>query len=163
MSNDYDVHATVNGRPVHRRVETRRRLIDFLRDDLGLYGTNLSCEMQVCGACTVLVDGQPASSCTFLAVDIDGRQVTTIEGVASDGELNGVQRAMRDRAAVQCGFCTPGFVLSATALLAQKPDCGDDEIREYLDGNLCRCTGYVQIIQAVQDAAAEARGVAERG
>ncbi len=149
----YAVNATVNGQTTSRTVEARRRLADFLREDLGLYGTKVSCEVQVCGACTVLVDGQPVSSCTYLAVDVDGRSVTTVEGLSEHGRLSRVQQAFVDQAAVQCGFCTPGFVLATTALLAQSPEPSDDEIREYLDGNICRCTGYAQIMRAVHQAA----------
>lgn len=149
----YPISTTVNGRRTERAVEARRRLADFVREDLGLYGTKVSCEVQVCGACTVLVDGQPVSSCTYLAVDVDGRDVTTVEGLAVDGELSPVQRAFVEQAAIQCGFCTPGFVLATTALLEDCPDPSDEQIREYLDGNICRCTGYAQILRAVQQAA----------
>jgi carbon-monoxide dehydrogenase small subunit len=150
------VHVTVNGERTEREVEARRRLADFLREDLGLYGTKVSCEVQVCGACTVLVDGQPVSSCTYLAVDVDGRSVTTVEGVGKREQLSPVQQAFVDHAAVQCGFCTPGFVLATTALLAESPQPSEEEIREYLDGNICRCTGYAQILRAVQQAAGTA-------
>jgi carbon-monoxide dehydrogenase small subunit len=147
------VEVTVNGERTEREVEARRRLADFLREDLGLYGTKLSCEVQVCGACTVLVDGQPVSSCTYLAVDVDGRSVTTVEGVGKHEDLSPVQQAFVDQSAVQCGFCTPGFVLATTALLAETPQPSEEEIREYLDGNICRCTGYAQILSAVQQTA----------
>lgn len=159
----HPVVATVNGKPVERSVEGRRRLADFLREDLGLLGTKVSCEVQVCGACTVLVDGQPVSSCTYLAVDVDGRSVTTVEGLVRDGELSPVQRCFVEQDAVQCGFCTPGFVLTATALLAEVPDPSEEEIVEYLDGNICRCTGYAQILRAVRQAARVSREEAGRG
>lgn len=148
------VRTRINGTDVAREVEPRRRLADFLREDLGLLGTKVSCEVQVCGACTVLVDGQPMSSCTYLAVDIDGCDVTTIEGVGGDDDdLSTVQQAFVDQSALQCGFCTAGFIMSTTALLSENPSPSDDEITEYLDGNLCRCTGYVQICAAVKQAA----------
>jgi carbon-monoxide dehydrogenase small subunit len=153
MSKAMQVHTTVNGASVQADIEPRRRLCDFLRLDLGLLGTKVSCEVQVCGACTVLVDGLPISSCTYLAADVDGRQVTTIEGVASGGRLSVVQQALVDCAAVQCGFCTPGFVLAATALLAENPQPTRPEIQHYLEGNICRCSGYEQILEAVELAA----------
>jgi carbon-monoxide dehydrogenase small subunit len=149
----HHVDVTVNGEPTRREVEARRRLADFLREDLGLYGTKVSCEVQVCGACTVLVDGQPVSSCTYLAVDVDGRSVTTVEGLGEQDDLSAVQQAFVDQSAVQCGFCTPGFVLATTALLAENRQPTEEQIREYLDGNICRCTGYAQILRAVQQAA----------
>ena len=149
----HHVDVTVNGQRTEREVEARRRLADFLREDLGLYGTKVSCEVQVCGACTVLVDGQPVSSCTYLAVDVDGRSVTTVEGLGEHDDLSPVQQAFVDQSAVQCGFCTPGFVLATTALLAETPQPTEEQIREYLDGNICRCTGYAQILRAVQQAA----------
>ena len=157
------VRTTVNGEPVEREVEPRRRLAEFVRDDLGLRGTKLSCEVQVCGACTVLVDGQPVSSCTYLAVDVDERNVTTVEGLADGDQLSPVQRAFVEESALQCGFCTPGFVVAVTALLEETPDPSDDEIREYLDGNLCRCTGYAQILHAVRAAARAGQEEVRRG
>jgi aerobic-type carbon monoxide dehydrogenase small subunit (CoxS/CutS family) len=125
-------------------------LIDFLRDDLALKGTKRSCDVQVCGACTVLVDGLPVSSCTSLAADIDGKSVVTIEGVVQHGELSRVQHAFVDHAAIQCGFCTPGMVLATTALLESHPHPTEQEIRHYLRGNICRCTGYIKILKAVK-------------
>jgi carbon-monoxide dehydrogenase small subunit len=157
------VRTTVNGEPVERDVESRRRLADFVREDLGLLGTKLSCEVQVCGACTVLVDRQPVSSCTYLAVDVDGSQVTTVEGLADGDELSAVQRAFVEESALQCGFCTPGFVVAVTALLEETPDPTEAEIREYLDGNLCRCTGYAQILHAVRAAARMRQEEIQRG
>jgi aerobic-type carbon monoxide dehydrogenase small subunit (CoxS/CutS family) len=128
-------------------------LAEFLRDQLGLTGTKVSCELQVCGSCTVLVDGKPISSCTYLAADIDQREVTTIEGVATGESLHPIQQAFVDNNALQCGFCTPGFVMATLALLAEKPDPSEDEVAHYLEGNICRCTGYRPIIRAVIDAA----------
>ncbi len=153
MISPIELDTTVNGTAVHARISPRRRLADFLREDLGLLGTNVSCEVQVCGACTVLVDGLPVSSCTYLAADLDGRAVTTVEGLAVDGRLSPVQQAFVDCSAVQCGFCTPGFVLSATALLAENPLPDRAQIQHYLEGNLCRCSGYEQILEAVELAA----------
>lgn len=148
------VTARINGRSVVSEVPPRRLLADWLRDELNLTGTKISCAVQVCGACTVLVDGTPVSSCTYLAVDVDGRQVTTVEGLAGpDGSLSAVQQAFIDSDALQCGFCTPGFLLATTALLDDDPDPDDDAIDEQLEGNLCRCTGYERIREAVREAA----------
>jgi aerobic-type carbon monoxide dehydrogenase small subunit (CoxS/CutS family) len=147
------IDATVNGRAVDADVPTRMLLGQFLREELQLTGTKLSCGMQVCGVCTVLVDGQPVSSCAYLAVDIDGRVVETVEGLARDGQLHPLQQAFIDTFGLQCGFCTPGFIMSAKALLEENPTPERDEIEEYLDGNLCRCTGYENIVEAVELAA----------
>ena len=150
---DVSVSITVNGVAREAEVEPRRTLADFLRDDCRLTGTHLGCEHGVCGACTVLLDGRAVRSCLVFAVQADGAEVTTVEGLANGDELTPVQRAFRDEHGLQCGFCTPGFVVSATAFLAEHPDPTDDEIREGLSGNLCRCTGYQGIIQAVRRAA----------
>jgi aerobic carbon-monoxide dehydrogenase small subunit len=145
---------TVNGEPISRTVEARRTLADFLRDDLRLTGTHLGCEHGVCGACTVLLDGDAVRSCLMFAVQADGAEVTTIEGLSQrDGELTPIQAAFQDEHGLQCGFCTPGFVVSAHAFLNEHPNPSDDEIREALSGNLCRCTGYQGIIAAVKRAA----------
>jgi aerobic-type carbon monoxide dehydrogenase small subunit (CoxS/CutS family) len=151
--NTAQVDAVINGREVSGAVPVRQTLAEFLRDGLGLTGTKLSCEMEVCGVCTVLVDGDPVSSCTYLAVDIDQRRVTTIEGLANGDELTAVQSAFIESFALQCGFCTPGFVVMATALLARTPRPNEHEIAEYLEGNICRCTGYRPIIEAITRAA----------
>jgi aerobic-type carbon monoxide dehydrogenase small subunit (CoxS/CutS family) len=149
------VRLTVNGTPVEREVEARRLLADLLREDLGLGGTHLGCEHGVCGACTVLLDGEPVRSCLMLAVQADGGDLTTVEGLAADGALHPLQEAFRDRHALQCGFCTPGFLVTAKYLLEQRPGLDDEaEIRAALSGNLCRCTGYQNIVDAVRDAAA---------
>lgn len=148
------VETTVNGRQVSRSISPRLTLAEFLRNDLGLTGTKVSCELQVCGVCTVLVDGLPVSSCTYLAADVDGRRVETIEGLAEDGQLHPIQAAFVENFALQCGYCTPGFVMMAKALLAENPSPSDQEVTEYLEGNICRCTGYVPIVEAVLDAAA---------
>jgi carbon-monoxide dehydrogenase small subunit len=145
---------TVNGRKYSATVEPRRTLADFLREQCHLTGTHLGCEHGVCGACTVLVDGAAVRSCLMFAVQAEGAEITTIEGIASpDGELSTVQAAFRDCHGLQCGFCTPGFVISVTAFLRDNPNPTDQEIRQALSGNLCRCTGYQGIIRAVHQAA----------
>jgi aerobic carbon-monoxide dehydrogenase small subunit len=140
----------INGRRVEFMVEPRRTLADAIRDDLGLTGTHLGCEHGVCGACTVLVDGQPARSCLLLAVQAEGTEVTTIEGLAGGDESHPIQQAMREAHGFQCGFCTPGFLMSAVALVAENPAPTRDQIRAELSGNLCRCTGYQSIIDGVE-------------
>jgi carbon-monoxide dehydrogenase small subunit len=153
---EVEIEVRVNGSTRRARVEPRLTLADFLREDCHLTGTHLGCEHGVCGACTVLLDGAAVRSCLVFAVQTDGAQITTIEGIASpDGELSAVQAAFRDNHGLQCGFCTPGFVLSVTAFLRDNPSPTDDEIRAGLSGNLCRCTGYQGILKAVR-AAAEA-------
>jgi aerobic carbon-monoxide dehydrogenase small subunit len=148
------VNISVNGRVTEAIVESRLTLADFLRERCGLTGTHLGCEHGACGACTVLLDGQAIRSCLMFAVQADGQEVTTVEGIASpDGELSPVQSALRECHGLQCGFCTPGFVMSITALLNENPDPTDDEIREGLSGNFCRCTGYQSIVNAVRRAA----------
>ncbi len=151
---DAAVHLTVNGEERKGTVESRRTLADFLREECRLTGTHLGCEHGVCGACTVLVDGEAVRSCLVFAVQVNGSAVTTIEGIASaDGSLSTVQEAFRDCHGLQCGFCTPGFIISVTAFLRDHPDPTDGEIREALSGNLCRCTGYQGIVKAVRKAA----------
>ena len=143
------VELTVNGEARQGEVEPRRTLADFLREDLGLTGTHLGCEHGVCGACTVLLDGEPVRSCLMLAVQAGGRSVTTVEGLAPDGAMNPLQQALHDSHAFQCGFCTPGFVMQITALLAENPSPSEREVREVLSGNICRCTGYETIVNGV--------------
>ncbi len=143
----------LNGRNVEHDVPVNRTLLDFLRDDLDLLGANKACESGDCGCCIVLRDGAPVCSCLMLAVDAAGREVTTIEGLANGDELHPVQRAFVERWAIQCGFCTPGMVMSAVALLAANPHPTEGDVREALAGNLCRCTGYAKIVEAVQYAA----------
>jgi aerobic carbon-monoxide dehydrogenase small subunit len=155
------IELTVNGEARRATVEPRKTLADVLREDLRLTGTHLGCEHGVCGACTVILDGRAVRSCLVFAVQARGTEVTTVEGLAPDGELTPVQGAFEAEHGLQCGFCTPGFVVSATALLDRNPDPSDDEIREGLSGNLCRCTGYQGILRAVR-VAAEAGGVAVR-
>jgi aerobic-type carbon monoxide dehydrogenase small subunit (CoxS/CutS family) len=146
----------VNGSAVERVVEARRSLADFLRDDLGLTGTHVGCEHGVCGACTVLVDGRSARSCLLLAVQLEGAAVTTIEGLTPPAGLSPLQKAFRDDHALQCGFCTPGMIVTCTELLARTPCPTVEEIRDALAGNLCMCTGYVSIVRAVARVAAAA-------
>lgn len=153
------VTLTVNGISRRALAEPRKTLADFLREDCALTGTHLGCEHGVCGACTVLVDGAAVRSCLMFAVQASGHEVTTIEGLSDpSGELTPVQQAFRDQHGLQCGFCTPGFVVTVTALLADTPSPGDAEIRDALSGNLCRCTGYQGIINAVRMAAAGGAG-----
>ena len=149
----FEIELTVNGVAQRGSVEPRLSLADFLREDLGLTGTHLGCEHGVCGACTVLVDGEPARSCLMLAVQARGAEVLTVEGLAVGGELNPLQQAMWDSHGFQCGFCTPGFLMQITALLSESPDPTETEIREALSGNLCRCTGYESIVNGVLRAA----------
>ena len=148
-----DIAFALNGRAERAAIEPRELLIDVLRNRFGLAGTKRSCDVEVCGACTVLVDGLPVSSCTMLAADVDGHDVLTIEGLARNGELDRVQRAFVEHGAMQCGFCTPGMVMAVKALLALDPHPTEEAIRHFLRGNICRCTGYVKIIDAVKELA----------
>ncbi len=147
----------LNGKSVTATVEARTLLVELLRDRLGLTGTHVGCDTSQCGACTVHVDGRSVKSCTMLALEADGREVTSIEGLATDGELHPMQKAFHECHALQCGFCTPGMVMSAVDLVHRKPDATEHEIREWLEGNLCRCTGYHTLVKAVQAAAKSAR------
>ena len=158
MSQPIAITVTVNGRRYERAVEPRTLLVHFLRDALGLTGTHVGCETSLCGACTVLVDGAVAKSCTFLAVQADGRSVTTIEGVARNGELHPVQEQLWHHHGLQCGYCTSGMVLATIALLEREPRPTDAQIRDGLKGNLCRCTGYATVVNAVHAAAAGGEG-----
>ena len=151
------IELTVNGRPQSLTIEPRETLADVLRDRLGLTGTKVSCDAQVCGACTVLVGDRPVSACTFLAVDAEADAVRTVEGLATDGVLTPLQQAFIDEAAFQCGFCTPGMLMAATALLDENPSPTAAEVEAALEGNLCRCTGYAPIVAAVLRAAEAAR------
>ena len=156
-----DIRLTVNGVERSSVVAPRLTVAEYVRDERGLTGTKTSCEMEVCGVCSVIVDGLPVSGCTALAADLDGRAVTTVEGLADGEKLSILQEAFIERFATQCGFCTPGFLIMATSLLASNPDPSREEIAEYLDGNICRCTGYRPIIEAVQLAAERIRGADE--
>jgi aerobic-type carbon monoxide dehydrogenase small subunit (CoxS/CutS family) len=152
----FDISFSLNGSPVTATAEGSMRLVDLLRRVLGQTGTKEGCGEGECGACTVIVDGRAVNSCLFPALEIEGRSVTTIEGLAGQGmKLSVIQQAFVDRGAIQCGFCTPGMIMSAKALLDGNADPTEGEIREALIGNLCRCTGYVQIVEAVQEAAAK--------
>ncbi len=152
------IGVTVDGVLRHGDVEPRRLLVHWLRDDLGLVGTPIGCDTSNCGACTVLVDGRSAKSCSLLAVQVDGRSVTTIQGLAGEGEWHPVQKAFKECHGLQCGYCTPGMVMASVDLLGENPNPTEDEIRHGLEGNLCRCTGYHNIVKAVATAAAEMRG-----
>jgi len=153
------IRLTVNGQRVTREVETRTHLADFLRHELRLTGTHLGCEHGVCGACTVLVDGDAVRSCLMLAVQADGREVVTTEGLAApDGTLSALQQAFWEKHGLQCGFCTPGMLTTLTAFLRENPDPTEGEVRDAISGNLCRCTGYANIVAAALDAAQRLRG-----
>jgi aerobic carbon-monoxide dehydrogenase small subunit len=151
------VAITVNGVPRDAELEPRTLLVDFIRDHVGLTGTKIACDTSQCGSCTVHLDGKAVKSCTVLAVQADRRTVTTIEGLASNGALHAVQEAFREKHGLQCGYCTPGMIMATVDLLAASPQPSDEEIRHALEGNLCRCTGYENIVRAVHEAAEVAR------
>jgi len=152
------ISLVVNGEQVEAAVQSNTTLLQFLREDLGLTGTKHGCGLGDCGACTVIMDGKPVNSCLVLAVQANGRNVLTIEGLAENGKLHPIQRAFVDKGAIQCGFCTPGMILSAKALLAENPKPTEQEIRTAISGNLCRCTGYQKIVEAIQEAAKSLEG-----
>jgi len=150
------VKMTVNGKPASGEVEGRTLLVEFLRENLGLTGTHVGCDTSQCGACVVHVDGKAVKSCTMFAAEAEGAEVLTIEGVAApDGTMDAVQQAFQDHHGLQCGFCTPGMVMSARALLAENPTPSEAEIRDYLEGNICRCTGYHNIVKAIMAASGQ--------
>jgi carbon-monoxide dehydrogenase small subunit len=149
----HEITVTVNGEEHSLEVESRLLLAYFLRERLGLTGTHVGCDTTSCGTCTVLVDGVPIKSCTHFAVQVDGREVKTVEGLAQDGQLHPIQEGFREEHGLQCGFCTPGMMLVSSALLEENPDPSEEEIRWALSGNICRCTGYQNIVKAVQWAA----------
>ena len=149
---------TVNGVNREADVEPRTLLVYFLRETLGLTGTNVGCDTSSCGSCTVLLDGESVKSCTLLAAQVDGREVTTIEGLAPDGQIHPIQEAFRRAHGLQCGFCTPGMVMAAASYLQENPRPSEEEVRHSLEGNLCRCTGYHNIVQAILDAAGQVAG-----
>ncbi|HEX2171552.1 MAG TPA: (2Fe-2S)-binding protein [Dehalococcoidia bacterium] len=158
------IRLVVNGRPIEATVEPRRLLADFLRRDVGLTGTHLGCEHGICGACTILLDGAAVRSCLLFAVQVHGREVATVEGLAADGPLHPIQEAFQEEHALQCGFCTPGFLTTLAAYLEEldaTDDPSDEEIREAISGNICRCTGYVNIVRAVRRAIALRRGAGD--
>ncbi len=152
MSSKRTIRLTVNGKEYERSVEVRMTLADFLREELELTGTHLGCEHGVCGACTLLFDGEAVRSCLMLAVQADGASLMTVEGLAQGEQLHPLQRAFQDRHALQCGFCTPGFLMTAYALLKENPEPTEEETREGISGNICRCTGYQPIIEAILQA-----------
>ncbi|HEX3208689.1 MAG TPA: (2Fe-2S)-binding protein [Geminicoccaceae bacterium] len=151
------VSMTVNGQAVTRDVEPRTLLVDFLRQHLDLTGTHVGCDTSQCGACVVHMNGQSVKSCTVLALQAEGSQITTIEGLAKNGQLHPMQAAFREHHALQCGFCTPGMIMSAIDLVRRNPNASEEEIRGWLEGNICRCTGYHNIVKAIQAAAVEMR------
>jgi carbon-monoxide dehydrogenase small subunit len=153
----HDIRVEINGTERHAQVESRLLLVHLLREALGMTGTHIGCDTTHCGACTVLLDGEPVKSCTVLAVQADGRRVTTVEGLETGGKLHPVQEGFWQEHGLQCGYCTPGMMLTSAALLENNPDPSEAEIRHAISGNLCRCTGYVNIIKSVQYAAAKLR------
>ncbi|HEV7823776.1 MAG TPA: (2Fe-2S)-binding protein [Mycobacteriales bacterium] len=157
------ISVTVDGVSYTDDVEPRLLLVHYLRDRLGKIGTVVGCDTSNCGACTVLLDGQSVKSCTVLSVQADGGEVTTIEGLASNGTLHPVQKAFHENHGLQCGFCTPGMIMASVDLLKDNPDPSDEEVREGIEGNLCRCTGYQNIVKAVRAAAADLRGAEPQG
>ena len=152
------ISMTINGKTYTRDVEPRTLLVHFLRDDLALTGTNIGCDTSQCGACTIHLDGLAVKSCTTLAVQADGATITTIEGLASNGHLHPMQQAFWDKHGLQCGYCTPGMIMAATKLVEGRPNISDEEIRHGLEGNICRCTGYENIVRAVKAAAVTMAG-----
>ena len=157
MSNLITVSVTVNGTRYERTIEPRLLLSDFIRHELGLTGTHVGCEHGVCGTCTILFDGEPVRSCLMFAVQADGHEITTVEGLGTMDNLHPLQEAFREAHAVQCGFCTPGFLMTLVPFLEENPDPSEEEIREAISGNLCRCTGYQHIVDAVKLAAEKMR------
>jgi len=153
-----NVSVTVNGVARQADVEPRTLLVYFLRETLGLTGTNVGCDTTSCGSCTVLVDGESVKSCNLLAVQVDGREITTIEGMATDGQLHPIQEAFHRNHGLQCGYCTPGMIMAAASYLQENPNPTDEQVRESLEGNLCRCTGYHNIVKAILDAAGQMSG-----
>lgn len=149
------ITVNINGASETRDVEPRRLLVDFIRSDAGLTGTHIGCDTSSCGACTVLLDGRPVKSCTVLAVQADGSEVKTVEGLAEGGELHPVQAAFKEHHGLQCGFCTPGMMLVGSALLEENPDPSEEEVCWAISGNICRCTGYMNIVTAIQAAGGE--------
>ena len=159
------VNVTVNGAAYSKEAEPRLLLVDFIRTNLGLTGTHIGCDTTSCGACTVLLDGQPVKSCTIFAVQANGASITTVEGLKQNGALHPIQEAFKEHHGLQCGFCTPGMMLVGSALIEANPRPTDDEVRWAISGNLCRCTGYINIVSAIQAAgmAKEAAGIAGEG
>jgi carbon-monoxide dehydrogenase small subunit len=158
MTERTDITLTINGREHVIGVEPRRTLVDAIREDCGQTGTHIGCEHGICGACTVIVDGEPVRSCLMFAVQADGKKIRTVEGLAAGDKLHPMQQAFMDHHGLQCGFCTPGFLMLAVGVLEREPDISDDDLLDVLASNLCRCTGYQNIIKAVRAAAKEMRG-----
>ena len=158
MTERTDITLTINGREHAIGVEPRRTLVDAIREDCGQTGTHIGCEHGICGACTVIVDGEPVRSCLMFAVQADGKKIRTVEGLAAGDKLHPMQQAFMDHHGLQCGFCTPGFLMLAVGVLEREPDISDDDLLDVLASNLCRCTGYQNIIKAVRAAAKEMRG-----
>lgn len=158
---EHDITLTINGTEHDLSVESRKLLVHALRDDLGYTGTNIGCESSLCGACTIHLDGDAVKSCTLLAVQADGADIQTVEGLAENGEFHPIQESFQEEHGLQCGYCTPGMMMTATAYLEEEPDPGRDEIRHALEGNLCRCTGYQNIVNAVESAADKLAGHTE--
>ena len=158
-STSTSISVEINGELYERDVDARRLLVHFIRDDLELTGTHIGCDTGNCGACTVHVDGEAVKSCMLLAVQAEGAKIATVEGLATDGELTALQQSFSEHHALQCGYCTPGMLMSATALLAKNPSPSEDEVRVAIQGNICRCTGYVNIVESVHRAAELLRGV----
>ena len=154
----YRINVKVNGKPYETDVETRLLLVHFIREQLGLTGTHVGCDTSNCGACTVLLDGKAVKSCAVLAVQADGREVRTVEGLAADGNLHPIQEGFMQEHGLQCGFCTPGMMMTAVALLSKNPHPSEEQIRMGISGNLCRCTGYVNIVKSIQYAAQKMEG-----
>jgi carbon-monoxide dehydrogenase small subunit len=161
MADTVSLRTTVNGEARTTEVQPRLLLVHYLRDELGLTGTHVGCDTSSCGACTCHVDGDSVKSCTMLAVQADGCEVTTIEAMGREGALHALQEAFWNKHGLQCGYCTPGMIMAAADLLERNPDPSDDEIREGIEGNLCRCTGYHNIVEAIREAGAAARGAQE--
>ncbi|MFQ5660247.1 MAG: (2Fe-2S)-binding protein [Gammaproteobacteria bacterium] len=151
------VEISVNGKNYQREVEPRLLLVEFIREVLGLTGTHIGCDTSYCGACTIIVDGDAVKSCTLLTVQADGSEIITVEGLEQEGKVHPLQQAFSEKHGLQCGYCTPGMLMSSLALLAENPDPGPRDIRKRLAGNVCRCTGYINIIKSVQDAAKQLR------
>ncbi len=162
MSSKHTISLTVNGKTYERLVEARMTLADFLRNELDLTGTHLGCEHGVCGACTILLNGEAVRSCLLLAVQADGADLSTVEGLAQGNQLHPLQEAFRDRHALQCGFCTPGFLMTAVAFLKETPTPTEAEVREAISGNICRCTGYQSIVEAVIQAADNFKDISKK-
>ena len=160
MTQKLDITLTINGRDYPIQVEPRKTLVDAIRDDCGQTGTHIGCEHGVCGSCTVLLDDEPVRACLMFAVQADGRRIRTVEGLAQNGNLHPLQQAFMKHHALQCGFCTPGFLMLAVGALEKRPDLDDEELLDLLSANLCRCTGYENIIKAVRAAAAEMKAQA---